>query len=199
SGTSRVIIIEEAVSRPFENGSVKQIYTIRYATFGTSDVSWAWTDFAKPIETKLIKGLLDGIAGTINAINARLVTAEAKLITIASGAQVNVQSDWNVTDVNSDAFIKNKIAMLSPFLRVSTFFIGNPAIDQKYTVTFPSVNSSNYLVVAGIKVNNSSQWDLSNDVIWTYGATTATSFELYLREIANQTQSVTLGYALIPL
>lgn len=31
-----------------------------------------------------------------------------KLDGIASGAEVNVQSDWNVTDSSSDAYIKNK-------------------------------------------------------------------------------------------
>lgn len=37
-------------------------------------------------------------------------TAEekSKLSGIATGAEVNVQSDWNITDTNSDAFIKNK-------------------------------------------------------------------------------------------
>ena len=37
-------------------------------------------------------------------------TAEKnKLAGIASGAEVNVQSDWNVTDTSSDAYIQNKI------------------------------------------------------------------------------------------
>lgn len=39
-----------------------------------------------------------------------LMTAadKVKLNGIATGAEVNVQSDWNVTDASSDAFIKNK-------------------------------------------------------------------------------------------
>lgn len=35
-------------------------------------------------------------------------TEKSKLSGIASGAEVNVQSDWNVTSTTSDAFIKNK-------------------------------------------------------------------------------------------
>ncbi len=35
-------------------------------------------------------------------------TDKVKLDEIESGAQVNVQSDWNVTDTSSDAYIKNK-------------------------------------------------------------------------------------------
>lgn len=33
---------------------------------------------------------------------------KAKLNSIADGAEVNIQSDWNVTDTTSDAYIKNK-------------------------------------------------------------------------------------------
>lgn len=35
-------------------------------------------------------------------------TFQTKLNGIAAGAEVNVQADWNVTDINSDAYIKNK-------------------------------------------------------------------------------------------
>lgn len=43
--TSTVIIIEEAINRSFKNGVIKQVHTIRYATFGTADTSWSWTSF----------------------------------------------------------------------------------------------------------------------------------------------------------
>lgn len=44
---STVIIIEESVNRGFKNGNIKQVHTIRYATFGTSETSWLWTAFKK--------------------------------------------------------------------------------------------------------------------------------------------------------
>lgn len=44
--------------------------------------------------------------GTTNKVFT--ATEKTKLSGIASGAEVNVQSDWNVTDSTSDAFIKNK-------------------------------------------------------------------------------------------
>lgn len=40
-----------------------------------------------------------------------------KLNGIAAGAEVNVQSDWNVTDSNSDAFIKNKPSIPTVYLK----------------------------------------------------------------------------------
>ena len=37
-----------------------------------------------------------------------IIPQKNKLNGIAAGAEVNVQSDWNVTSTSSDAFIKNK-------------------------------------------------------------------------------------------
>lgn len=47
-------------------------------------------------------------AGKGLSTNDFTTTEKNKLSGIAAGAEVNVQSDWNVTDTNSDAFIKNK-------------------------------------------------------------------------------------------
>ena len=45
----------------------------------------------------------------LDATTASFTTAlKNKLDGVATGAEVNVQSDWNVTDTGSDAFIKNK-------------------------------------------------------------------------------------------
>lgn len=46
---------------------------------------------------------------TLDATTASFTTAlKTKLDGVATGAEVNVQSDWSVTDTASDAFIKNK-------------------------------------------------------------------------------------------
>jgi len=57
TGTSTVIIVEEAVNRGFKNGVIKQVYAIRYATFGTADTSWPWTDFKRvdPMATMMAR------------------------------------------------------------------------------------------------------------------------------------------------
>lgn len=47
TATSTVIIIEEAVDKAFKNGVIKQVHTIRYATFGTAATSWAWSGFKR--------------------------------------------------------------------------------------------------------------------------------------------------------
>lgn len=53
---------------------------------------------------------------------------KAKLDAIASGAEVNVQADWNETDSSSDAFIANKpdLTVLAPL--ASPAFTGTPTV-----------------------------------------------------------------------
>ncbi len=63
-----------------------------------------------------------------------------KLNGIATGAEANVQSDWNITDISSDAFIKNK-----------------PAIPTK---TSDLTNDSGFITSAAVPTKTS---DLTND------------------------------------
>lgn len=71
TGTPDVIIIEEAVMRAFKNGVIKQVHTIRYATFGTAATSWSWSDFKR----------LDPIVSMME----RLGTLEKKTAVFQSG------------------------------------------------------------------------------------------------------------------
>lgn len=57
-----------------------------------------WNDANSKKHTHSNKGILDTVTQAMLD----------KLVGIASGAEVNVQSDWSVTDTGSDAFIKNK-------------------------------------------------------------------------------------------
>ena len=60
-----------------------------------TDITFAATDTKYSNATTTAAGLMSA-------------TDKDKLDKIASGAEVNVQSDWSVTDTNSDAYIKNK-------------------------------------------------------------------------------------------
>lgn len=51
---------------------------------------------------------VDKIVGKGLSTNDYTTNEKNKLAGIASGAEVNVQSDWNQTDINSDDYIKNK-------------------------------------------------------------------------------------------
>ena len=58
-----------------------------------------------------ITNKVDKISGKGLSTNDYTTAEKNKLAGIASGAEVNVQSDWNVTDTASDAYIKNKPAL----------------------------------------------------------------------------------------
>lgn len=68
--------------------------------------------FKTEIPTKLSDLTNDGNfvtdASYVHTDNNFTTTLKTKLDSIATGAEVNVQADWNVTDSSSDAYIKNK-------------------------------------------------------------------------------------------
>lgn len=69
---------------------------------------------------------------TIEAAGLMSATDKQKLIGIASGAEVNVQSDWNETNTSSDAYIKNKPnALKNP----NALSIGGKSYDGSSVVT----------------------------------------------------------------
>ena len=51
---------------------------------------------------------VDKVSGKGLSANDYTTAEKDKLSGIASGAEVNVQADWNITDTTNDAFIKNK-------------------------------------------------------------------------------------------
>lgn len=55
-----------------------------------------------------ISGKVDKVSGKGLSTNDYSTKEKNKLKEIAAGAEVNVQSDWNVSDTESDAFIRNK-------------------------------------------------------------------------------------------
>lgn len=58
--------------------------------------------------TTLVGNKVDKVSGKGLSTNDYTTAEKNKLEGIAAGAEVNIQSDWNVTDTANDAFIKNK-------------------------------------------------------------------------------------------
>lgn len=81
--SSTVVIVEETTNREFKTGAVKNVYTIRYATFGTATTSWPWANFKA----------LDPIV----TLMTRLQTVETKLATVAEGADKTILKKVSVT------------------------------------------------------------------------------------------------------
>lgn len=60
-------------------------------------------------------------ADYVHTDNNFTAAEKTKLAGVATGAEVNVQSDWNITDTTSDAFIKNKPTIPTVPTNVSAF------------------------------------------------------------------------------
>jgi hypothetical protein len=61
-----------------------------------------------------------------------------KLDNIESGAQVNVQSDWNSTDTGSDAYIRNKPTLITENTHLDTASFDNTTRDLSLNMTDPT-------------------------------------------------------------
>lgn len=137
---------------------------------------------------KLVKDSLDGkvdkVSGKGLSTNDFTTTLKNKLDGIASGAEVNVQSDWNQTNTSADDYIKNKPTILKTYsannsalsasggvctwtISASTHGIsGSNLMVQLYEV------SSGDMVMADVSINSSKtvtiKFNLSSITAGTY-------------------------------
>lgn len=65
-------------------------------------------------------------------------TEQTKLAGIAAGAEVNVQSDWAVSDNTSDAFIKNKPTLITNNTHLDSASFDNTSRDLSLVMTDPT-------------------------------------------------------------
>lgn len=104
-----------------QNGTSKGTFTANQSTAATVEL----TDTTYSDATTSASGLMSS-------------TDKTKLNGIATGAEVNVQSDWNVTDTASDAFIKNKPSI--PAAQVNSDWNASSGVAQILNKpTIPSV------------------------------------------------------------
>ncbi len=64
--------------------------------------------FSQEQVSQLLDSKVDKVSGKGLSSNDYTTIEKNKLAGIEAGAEVNVQSDWNITDTTNDAFIKNK-------------------------------------------------------------------------------------------
>lgn len=76
---------------------------VRYI-YDATDKKWVASGLGAQLTAAQVKTMYESNADT----NAFTDSFKSKLNGIATGAEVNVQADWNVSNTNSDAYIKNK-------------------------------------------------------------------------------------------
>jgi len=96
-----------------------------------------------------LNGKVDKVDGKDLSSNDYTTTEKNKLAGIASGAEVNVQSDWNQTNTSSDDYIKNKPSnLVQDDSYVHT--------DNNYTTTEKNKLAG---IASGAEVNVQSDWN----------------------------------------
>ena len=81
---------------------------VQPSSLATVATSGSYNDLSNKPTIPDISGKVDKVSGKGLSTNDYTTTEKNKLAGIASGAEVNVQSDWNETNTSSDAYIKNK-------------------------------------------------------------------------------------------
>lgn len=131
---------------------------------GTADVGdsmkYAREDHVHPSDTTKV----DKEAGKGLSTNDFTTALLNKLNGIEAGAEVNVQSDWNVTNTSSDAYIKNKptIPTKTSDLTNDSDFVSDPNYvhtDNNFTNTLKNKLDG---IEAGAEVNVQADWNETN-------------------------------------
>lgn len=186
-----VIIVENEASKEFENGEIKTVHFERYATFGTAETSWLWTDFKRPIQTKELTGIFQTINNSLSAITT-------KLDTIEEGAKVQLQADFAQTDASKKDFIKNK-QLSQPFLYKGEFNIGDVFDEDLLNVTIPDVGTANYMVLGGL-LSKKADWTQDANVWHQTREHARTSFKLMLTELSGgRFQNLSFQFVIVAL
>lgn len=86
---------------------------------------------------------VDKVTGKGLSTNDYTTNEKNKLSGIASGAEVNVQADWNETNTNSDAYIKNKPTIADTVSAGTGLTKNGNTINHSNSVTAGTIGSTN--------------------------------------------------------
>lgn len=125
---------------------------------------------------------------------------QTKLEGIEDGAEVNVQADWNVSNPDSDAFIKNKpTGIFQKIERVTLLSLTDINGTASVTVPIPDMGTTNYIVVPSIETGSTNDATARNNASFQYTVfdKQATSFKFAVREFASQSQSPKIEFLIL--
>ena len=123
-------------------------------------------------------------------------TEQSKLSGIASGAEVNVQSDWNEADSNSDAYIKNKPTIPAAQVQSDWNQSDNSAVDyikNKPTIPAAQVNSDWNASSGVAEILNKPTIPTVNDATVTIRQTGQADQTFTLNQSSNATIDIAAG------
>ena len=90
------------------SGAASGATAVQPSSLSKVATSGSYNDLSDKPTIPDVSNKVDKVSGKGLSTNDYTTTEKNKLAGIAAGAEINVQSDWNVTDSSSDAYIKNK-------------------------------------------------------------------------------------------
>jgi len=181
-------------------------YRTIYAKCGTGGIDLFNFNELKPLKT--IDALTDFTRRTDIVFDANYVHTDYnftlallnKLNGIEAGAEVNVQADWDVVNIVSDAFIKNK-PNVPVVLYKGVSYLGDfpNAQTQTIYINFPSVGTSNYMVVGSMRSYRPYLNAVEDLITWSTAGYENASFRLLALEHFGGSQNLRFEYMLIQL
>lgn len=172
-GTAQVIDLpleSVVVSGSYDNVNKKIVLTLE----GGSTVDIPVGDLVAGLQSEITSSnkLASDLVDDTDQVNKFMTSAEkTKLAGIATGAEVNVQSDWNQTNNAADDFIKNKPTIPDP----TDYYWANVKVsDTSKTNTTPTFakgtfNTTSYPQVAGansiLTFSATGNWDSASGPI----------------------------------
>jgi hypothetical protein len=97
------------------------------------------SDIPSPVD---ISGKVDKVAGKALSSNDFTDSDSTKLLGIAAGAEVNVQSDWNQSDSSADDFIKNKPTIPPPVPNYWSLNLGTISTEYDVNMVLASIDTA---------------------------------------------------------
>jgi len=189
--TARVIIEDVTGTEVFADGTTQTVYYTRRAKLGVTG-GFAFTDFIRIDTMSAISQGLKNLVTAHNSLQSAFNThthtwaqITGKPTTFAPAAHRHVWSE-----------IDNKPAMAT-VLAKGVFYVGNIGKDNFYTINFPNVGTTNYLVLGHLESLAGENND--NDVFWMIKSRTASSFRLLLKEVSGDDQNLQFDYAIISI
>ena len=180
------------VSGSYDSATKKVILTLKDG----STIDFSIADLVSGLQTeitstnKLSADLVED--GTTNKVYT--ATEKTKLSGIASGAEVNVQSDWNVTNTSSDAYIQNKpdLSIYAQSSNLATVATSGSYNDLSDKPTIPTVNNGT-LSISGPSGSSTVSTDVfhanqSGDSLIAFSPGTNTTIN-----VNSSTRTITIG------
>lgn len=145
-------VITELLS--FKNGSNPPVFRTTNAIVDASGVELQ--NFVRVPGVPVLPNDMVIDANYVHTDNNFTAALLAKLNDIETGAEVNVQADWDVVNPLSDAFIKNKPNITQWYHRGTTNIgtISQLFSFNQFTINFPDIGVSDYFVIGTISASN---------------------------------------------